>query len=142
MKLSGLSPYIVDTSVWHKSRKYPRIQQRFEEVRHHHTILAVPLQVLELCHSAPSAAAYRGLYRPRVENLLPAPQHPTIKDALDLQQQLWDAGLMRAAGAPDVLIASYALVNDAVILCADKDYLHLQEATGGKLRVEYLPTEQ
>ena len=48
----------------------------------------------------------------------PAADTPTQRDVLDIQQALWDNGLMRGAGNSDVLIAAYAMVNDLTILTA------------------------
>ncbi len=45
---------------------------------------------------------------------------------------------MRAAGAMDVLIAAYAVINDAVILNSDQDFGYIEIATGGTVRQEYI----
>lgn len=61
-------------------------------------------------------------------------RHPTLDDILDLQQALWNNGLMRAAGAIDIQIAAYALVNDATVLSADRGFDALVAASGGRLK--------
>ena len=43
---------------------------------------------------------------------------------------------MRAAGAVDILIAGYAIVNDAIVLAADHDFGHI--AAVSDLRHEYI----
>jgi predicted nucleic acid-binding protein len=73
-----------------------------------------------------------------MEALLPSWEHPTEKNALAIQQTLWDSGLMRAAAAFDCLIAAYAVVNDAVILNSDHDFEYLEIATDGVVRQEYV----
>lgn len=73
-----------------------------------------------------------------MDEFLPAWDHPDESDALDIQQTLWDAGMMRAAGAFDCLIAAYAVVNDAIILNSDKDFGYIQVATSGAVRQEYV----
>lgn len=35
---------------------------------------------------------------------------------------MWNAGLVRAAGSLDILIAGCAMVNDATVLAADHDF--------------------
>jgi hypothetical protein len=45
---------------------------------------------------------------------------------------------MRAAAAFDCLIAAYAVANDAVILNSDQDFGHIEKATGGAVRQEYV----
>ena len=41
---------------------------------------------------------------------------------LDIQSALWNAGMVRAAGSVDILIAGYAIVNDVTVLAADHDF--------------------
>lgn len=55
---------------------------------------------------------------------------------LDLQAALWGAGLVRAAGAVDILIAGYAIVNDATVLAADHDFDYIARVSD--LRHEYV----
>lgn len=69
-----------------------------------------------------------------MDALFPLRRHPTNQDVLDLQQALWDNGLMRAAGAVDLLVAAYAIVNDATVLSADRDFEAIAQATDGRLR--------
>ena len=73
-----------------------------------------------------------------MDALLPAWEHPTEEDALDLQHALWNQGMPRAAGAFDCLIAAYAVSNDAVVLNSDHDFRHIEMATKGTVRQEYI----
>lgn len=73
-----------------------------------------------------------------MDALLPAWEHPTEEDALDIQQALWDQGMPRAAGALDCLIAAYALANDAVVLNSDHGFRYIEMATKGTVRQEYI----
>ncbi len=93
--------------------------------------------MLEYCHSARNPSKYAEL-RGDMEELLPAWEHPDERQALDIQQALWDAGLVRAAAAFDCLIAAYAVANDAVILNSDRDFGFIESATHGKVRQEYV----
>lgn len=45
---------------------------------------------------------------------------------------------MRAAAAIDVLIAAYAVANDAVVLNSDQDFGYIELATAGAVRQEYI----
>ena len=73
-----------------------------------------------------------------MDELLAAWEHPTEKVALDIQQALWDSGLMRAAAAFDCVISAYAVANDAVVLNSDHDFGYIEIATRGAVRQEYV----
>lgn len=132
-----MTTYLVDNSIWQKAGRSPAIAQRLREISPQHLIITCPPQVLEYCHSARSSSEYAEL-REAMEELLPAWEHPTRRQALDIQQALWEAGLMRAAAAFDCLIAAYAVANDAVVLNSDPDFGHIGAATGGRVRQEYV----
>ncbi|GGH41307.1 PIN domain-containing protein [Microbacterium album] len=132
-----MTTYLVDNSVWQRAGTSRAIAQRLREISPQHLIVTCPPQVLEYCHSARSAAEYAEL-RADMEQFLPAWEHPTRQQVLDVQQALWDNGLMRAAAAFDCLIAAYAVANDAVILNADRDFAHIELATQGAVRQEYV----
>lgn len=132
-----MTTYLVDNSIWQRAATSEAIAQRLREISPQHLIITCPPQVLEYCHSARSAEEYTEL-RADMEQLLAAWQHPDEHDALNMQQALWDSGLMRAAAAFDCLIAAYAVANDAVILNADHDFGYLEIATNGLVRQEYV----
>ncbi|WP_426324032.1 PIN domain-containing protein [Microbacterium sp. E-13] len=129
--------YLVDNSIWQKASTSEAIAARLRELSPTHLIITCPPQVLEYCRSARSAQEYQEL-RADMEQLLPAWEHPNEQQALDVQQALWDTGLMRAAAAFDCLIAAYAVVNDAVILNSDQDFGFIEIATRGAVRQEYV----
>lgn len=132
-----MTTYLVDNSVWQRAGTSEAIAQRLREISPQHLIITCPPQVLEYCHSARSPEEYAEL-RSDMDQLLAAWQHPDERDALDIQQALWERGLMRAAAAFDCLIAAYAVANDAVILNADNDFGYLEAATEGLVRQEYI----
>lgn len=132
-----MTTYLVDNSIWQKAGRSAAIAQRLREISPHHLIITCPPQVLEYCHSARSYEEYREL-REDMDELLPAWEHPTEKEALDIQQALWESGLVRAAAAMDVLIAAYAVANDAVVLNSDHDFGYIETATSGAVRQEYV----
>jgi predicted nucleic acid-binding protein len=133
-----VTTYLVDNSIWQKAETSPAIAQRLREIYSTHLIITCPPQVLEYCHSARSPEEYAEL-RAEMDVLLAAWEHPTEKDALDIQQALWDHGMVRAAAAFDCLIAAYAVTNDAVVLNSDQDFGYIAIATGGTVRQEYIP---
>ena len=132
-----MTTYLVDNSIWQKASTSEAIATRLRELSPTHLIITCPPQVLEYCHSARSPQEYQEL-RADMEQLLPAWEHPDEQQALDVQQALWDTGLMRAAAAFDCLIAAYAVANDAVILNSDHDFGFIELATRGAVRQEYV----
>ncbi|WP_454137885.1 PIN domain-containing protein [Microbacterium paulum] len=133
-----MTTYLVDNSIWQKAATSEAIATRLRELSPTHLMITCPPQVLEYCQSARTPGEYEEL-RADMEQLLPAWEHPDEQQALDVQQALWDTGLVRAAAAFDCLIAAYAVVNDAVILNSDRDFGYIEIATRGAVRQEYIP---
>ena len=75
-------------------------------------------------------------YREQISLGFPLERAPDESLVLDIQGALWNAGLARAAGPTDILIAAYALVNEATVLAADHDFGHIARVTD--LRHEYV----
>jgi predicted nucleic acid-binding protein len=132
-----VTTYLVDNSIWQKASSSPAIAQRLREISPTHLIITCPPQVLEYCHSARSRDEYSEL-REDMDGLLAAWEHPSEKEALDIQQALWEKDLLRAAGAFDCLIAAYAVANDAVVLNSDHDFGYIAYATNGAVSQEYI----
>jgi predicted nucleic acid-binding protein len=132
-----VTTYLVDNSIWQKASSSPAVAQRLREISPQHLIITCPPQVLQYCHSARSPEEYAEL-REDMDELFAAWEHPSAKDALDIQQALWEHGMVRAAAAFDCLIAAYALANDAVILNCDRDFGYIETATRGAIRQEYI----
>ncbi len=131
--------FLVDNSVLQKLSRSHSIRRRFSEITNTYPIYTCPPQGLEYCWSARNATEYAEL-RADMDLYTPAPQPLQQQDVLDIQQALWDAGLMRAAGNSDVLIAGYAIANDLTILNSDHDFAHIQRALGpGRLKQEFVP---
>ena len=76
------------------------------------------------------------LYREQIGLGFPLEHAPDESLVLDIQAALWNSGLVRSAGAVDILIAGYAIVNDATVLTADHDFDHI--ASVSDLRHEYV----
>lgn len=132
-----MTTYLVDNSVWQRAGTNTLVAERLRTLAPQHLLITCPPQVLEYCHSARTAEEYVAL-RQDMDLLLPAWEHPTAAEALDVQQALWESGLVRAAGALDCLIAAYAVANDAVVLHCDHDFEFIGRATGGAVREEFV----
>ncbi len=133
-----MTDYLVDNSVWARlTLRDAAITERLRCIERSPSDLFVtcPPQVLEFCHSARSAQEHAA-YREQISLGFPLEGAPSESLLLDIQSALWSAGLVRAAGTVDILIAGYAIVNDAVVLTADHDFDHIAAVT--TLRHEYI----
>lgn len=133
-----MTDYLVDNSVWARlATGDPRITARLRQIERAPADLFVtcPPQVLEFCHSARNADEHLE-FRRRISLGFPLERAPHESVVLDLQAALWRAGLVRAVGAVNLLIAGYALVNDATVLSADRDFEHIARVS--ELRHEFV----
>lgn len=134
-----MTDYLVDNSVWARLTSGDAgITARLRRIERTPADLFVtcPPQVLEFCHSARTPAEHE-LYREQISLGFPLEQAPDESLMLDLQNALWNAGLVRAAGSLDILIGAYAIVNDATVLAADRGFEHIAGVTD--LAYEYIP---
>lgn len=133
-----MTDYLVDNSVWARvSTGDPGIMARLRRIERAPADLFVtcPPQVLEFCHSARTPTDH-ARYREQISLGFPLERAPDESLVLDIQSALWNAGMVRAAGSVDILIAGYAIVNDATVLAADHDFGHIAHVTD--LRFEYV----
>lgn len=127
-----MTDYLVDNSVWARLASGDvGIAERLRRVERAPADLFVtcPPQVLEFCHSARTSEEHAH-YREQISLGFPLEHPPDESLVLDIQSALWNAGLVRAAGSVDILIAAYAIVNDATVLAADHDFGHIAMVTG------------
>jgi predicted nucleic acid-binding protein len=133
-----VSDYLVDNSVWARLVCGDQtITERLRQIERAPSDLFVtcPPQVLEFCHSARTPEDH-ARYREQITLGFPLEKAPDESLVLDIQSRLWAGGRVRAAGAVDILIAGYAIVNDAIVLTADHDFDHI--AAVSDLHHEYL----
>ena len=126
-----MTDYLVDNSVWARLASGDSIvAARLRRIERAPADLFVtcPPQVLEFCHSARTPAEH-ARYREQISLGFPLEHAPDESLVLDVQSALWNSGLVRAAGAIDILIAAYAIVNDATVLIADHDFDHIAQVT-------------
>lgn len=133
-----MTDYLVDNSVWARlSSGDIAITERLRRIERAPSdlMVACPPQVLEFCHSARTPAEYIRYYE-RISLGFPLENAPEESLVVGIQRALWDSGLVRAAGAVDILIAGYAIANDATVLTADHDFDYI--ASVSELRHEYV----
>ncbi|MCZ9635131.1 PIN domain-containing protein [Rhodococcus sp. BH5] len=133
-----MTDYLVDNSVWARlATGDPGIAARLRRIERAPSGLFVtcPPQVLEFCHSARTPDEH-ALYREQISLGFPLEHAPDESLVLDIQSALWGSGLVRAAGAVDILIAGYAIVNDATVLTADRDFDYIARVS--ELKHEYV----
>lgn len=133
-----MTDYLVDNSVWARlASGDTAIVARLRRIERAPADLFVtcPPQVLEFCHSARTPEEH-ARYREQISLGFPLEHAPDETLVLDVQSALWNSGLVRAAGSVDILIAGYAIANDATVLTADHDFDHI--ATVSDLQHEYI----
>ena len=133
-----MTDYLVDNSVWARlATGDPAITERLRRIELGPADLFVtcPPQVLEFCHSARAPEAHAH-YREQISLGFPLERAPDESLVLDIQSALWNSGLVRAAGPIDILIAGYAIANDATVLAADHDFEYIARVTD--LQHEYI----
>jgi len=126
-----VTDYLVDNSVWGRlASGDPAIRTRLEQIARSPSDLFVtcPPQVLEFCHSARSPKEHAH-YLEQISLGFPLERAPDESLAVGIQSALWNAGLVWAAGAVDILIAAYAIANQATVLSADHDFDHIAAVT-------------
>ena len=137
-----MTDYLVDNSVWARlARGDEAVTARLRRVERAPADLFVtcPPQVLEFCHSARTPDEH-AFYREQISLGFPLEHAPDESLVLDIQAALWTSGLVRSAGAVDILIAAYAIVNDATVLAADHDFDHIARVSD--LQHEYVAPAQ
>lgn len=133
-----MTDYLVDNSVWARlATRDKGITARLRRIERAPADLFVtcPPQVLDFCHSARTPAEHAH-YREQISLGFPLEHAPEESLVLEIQSALWNSGLVRAAGSLDILIAGYAIVNDATVLAADHDFDHIARVV--ELRHEYI----
>jgi predicted nucleic acid-binding protein len=137
-----MTDYLVDNSMWSRAiNGHALLANRIRsiEASPSDSLVTCPPQVLEFCHSAPPGRYTE--FRDLISLGFPLENHPEEPLVLDIQQALWTNGLHRAAGPVDILIAAYAILNNATVLACDHDFEHIASVT--ELMTEYVdPGEQ
>lgn len=83
-----------------------------------------PPQVAEIGYSARNSHDHDRIRR-NLDVFAKCPADPTPADVLRLQALLWKAGLGRAVGAVDLVIAAYGIANSVTVVHYDSDFEHV-----------------
>jgi len=133
-----VTDYLVDNSVWARlatgDEAITACLRRIERAPADLFVTCAP-QVLEFCHSARTPEEH-ARYREQISLGFPLERAPDESLVLEIQGALRNSGLVRAAGSLDILIAGYAIVNDATVLAADHDFEHIARVV--ELSHEYI----
>lgn len=118
--------YIIDNSVWQRVRRDPvRIaMDRLLAVHSPWAILTCPPVVAEVGFSTRSGKDHDAVRR-YLSAFPDCESHPSSELVLDIQNSLFNRGLVRAVGAVDTVIAAYGIVNEATVLHYDGDFEHI-----------------
>lgn len=125
--------FIVDHSVWARLGTAPAVAAAFRALVDAHSpasIWVCPPTATEIGFSARNATEH-DIVSEGLAAFLDCPHAPTSHDALEIQNRLWRAGLVRSVGAFDTVIAAYAITNDASVLHYDSDFEHIATVMPG-----------
>jgi predicted nucleic acid-binding protein len=116
--------YLIDNSVWARLSTDPDVVAALRSIvdlTRPDDVLVCPPIAVEIGFGARTGADHSVL-QTQLGAFSHCSEHPNVDDALDIQNRLWNGGLLRAAGSMDTLIAAYALKNDAILLHYDRDF--------------------
>ena len=119
--------YLVDNSVWGRLSTQPDVAAALKSIINLSSpkdVFVCPPIAVEVGFSARSGPDHSTLMG-QLAAFSQCREHPDSQDALDIQNKLWNSGLLRAAGAMRTLIAAYAIKNDATLLHYDRDFEHI-----------------
>lgn len=125
--------FLIDTSIWARLATTPEVVEEFKkivELVSPADLLVCPPVALEYGFTAPSGKAHSTLIA-QLDAFGQCDIHPVQGEVLDIQERLWNGGLLRAAGAMDTLIAAYAMKNEAAVLHYDRDFEHIATVVPG-----------
>ena len=119
--------YLIDNSVWARLSSNVEVVDAMKarlELARPDNVLICPPAVLEFGFSARTGAEHSSLMS-QLATFAECEAHPSVDEALRIQNKMWNRGLLRAAGATDTLIAAYAMKNRATLLHYDHDFEHI-----------------
>lgn len=123
--------YLIDNSVWARLSTDPDVvvalKQLLDLANPEDTLICPPIAA-EVGFSARNGADHGALME-QLSSFAECSEHPVSGEVLEIQNKLWNGGLLRAAGATDTLIAAYALKNNAIVLHYDHDFDHIATVT-------------
>jgi len=133
MTVAELGPrLLIDNSVWQRQAQ-PGVRLALQELLSQRSpleILTCPPIVAEVGFSARSGRDHDAV-RSYLAEFPECESHPGSSLVLEVQGALFHAGLVRAVGAVDTVIAAYAIQNDATVVHYDSDFEHVARVWPG-----------
>jgi len=128
--VASVARYLADTSTVSRTDQ-PTIGAALVSLHDRGLLATCPVVDFEVLWSCRTPADFS---RARTERRLGFEQLPVLPidwdTALDVQQQLWDSGLFRCVGMPDLLIAAVAARERVTVLHYDADFDRIAAVTG------------
>lgn len=122
-----MTQLLVDNSVWQRLPHESSVHDAYRELisrTHPEDLLLCDIQAAEFGFSARNELDHARLSRD-LTKFRDCPVTPTVQEVLALQRKIWGAGLVRAVGTVDTVIAAYAIANDATVIHYDSDFEHI-----------------
>lgn len=118
--------FVVDSSALARVHVSDDVARAVEAIyRSHLTVFTSPILVLERSFSGESLDHFRAIRREMDLMWSLDPDAATFREARRLQERLADHGMLRAAGAVDLIIAATAIQHDLQLVHYDADYEHI-----------------
>lgn len=125
---------IIDNSAWQRVATEPAVRAAIEAIiwtTAPDDILLCPPVAAEYGFSARSLEDHSAIVLTLAGAFSDCRVHPEVRDVAAIRSALFAAHMGRAAGAVDVLIAAYAVVNQATVVHYDRDFTHIARAHPG-----------
>ena len=120
--------FLIDNSVWQRQNK-PAVKAALTTLllaNSPHAVLLCPPVAAEVGFSARGSADH-DVVRAALAAFPDCNINPSSALVLELQNSLFKAGLFRAVGAIDTVIAAYAIVNNATVVHYDSDFEYVAQ---------------
>ena len=124
--------FLIDNSVWQRQGQ-ERVREAMVELLAASSpwaILTCPPIAAEVGFSARNGRDHDSV-RTYLAEFPECDVHPTAALVLDLQNSLFNGGLVRAVGALDTVVAAYGVANDATVVHYDGDFEHVAQVWPG-----------
>ncbi|WP_314102071.1 PIN domain-containing protein [uncultured Frigoribacterium sp.] len=123
--------FIIDNSAWQRVATEPAVRASIEAIIRTTApddILICPPVAAEYGYSAPSAKDHSAIVLTLASAFSDCSMHPEVREVAGIQSALFAAGMGRSAGATDILIAAYAVLNHATVVHYDRDFTYIARA--------------
>ncbi|MEI6620464.1 MAG: PIN domain nuclease [Actinomycetes bacterium] len=128
--MAAVAHFLADTSVLSRSARLS-VGQVFTPLLERGLLATCPVIDFEVLWTCRGAAELKHVRASRLASYEQLPVHPVDWDmALNVQQHLWDSGVVRCVGMPDLLIAAVAARERVTVLHYDADFDRIAAVTG------------